>query len=222
MEPLQEQLQICKKCSNRTLDFETGLLCNLTGLKPSFDKECNSFAKDETILERQKLTEPINALDGVALVSKENIKALKKEQNLPSGIIAGIIAGLVGAFLWAAITVATEYQIGFMAIGVGAGVGLAIRFAGKGIDQIFGISGAIIAILGCLLGNFFSIIGFISKYESLGYFETLLLFNYSELIPIMSESFNFMDLVFYGIAAYEGYKFAFRTFTEEDLGKLNA
>lgn len=119
-----------------------------------------------------------------------------------------------------AITVATGYQIGFMAIAVGALVGLSIRFVGKGVDKIFGISGGIIAVLSCVLGNFFSIIGFIANTEGLGYFETLNVFNYSQLIPIMIETFSGIDLLFYGIAAYEGYKFSFRTFTEKDLYEL--
>lgn len=104
-----------------------------------------------------------------------------------------------------------------MAIAVGALVGLSIRFVGKGVDKIFGISGGIIAVLSCVLGNFFSIIGFIANTEGLGYFETLNVFNYSQLIPIMIETFSGIDLLFYGIAAYEGYKFSFRTFTEKDL-----
>ena len=44
---------------------------------------------------------------------------IRSEQNLMLGTIAGAIAALVGASIWAAITVATEFQIGWMAIGVG-------------------------------------------------------------------------------------------------------
>jgi hypothetical protein len=36
----------------------------------------------------------------------------------------------------------------------------------------------------------------------------------------MTETFSFMDIVFYGIAGYEGYKFSFRTFTEADIATL--
>ena len=69
-------------------------------------------------------------------------------------LIAGVVVAIIGAIIWAAVTMATEYQIGYMALAVGAAVGLSIRFVGKGIDQVFGITGAILAILGCLLGNF--------------------------------------------------------------------
>lgn len=129
------------------------------------------------------------------------------------------MVGFIGALLWAAITVATGYQIGYMAIAIGAGVGISMRVFGKGMDQIFGISGAIIAIVSCLLGNYFSLVGSIANYENLGYFETFSLINLSEIIPMMKETFSGMDLFFYAIAGYEGYKFAFRAFTEKELAE---
>lgn len=128
--------------------------------------------------------------------------------------------GTIGAILWGAITVTTGFQIGYMAIAIGAGVGLSMRFTGKGIDQTFAITGGVIALLSCLLGNFLSVIGFIANLESLGYLETLYLFDYNQLIPIMGETFSPIDLLFYGIAGYEGYKFSFRTFTEKELYDL--
>lgn len=40
---------------------------------------------------------------------------------------------LVSALLWAAITVATGHQIGYMALTAGFIVGFAVRFAGRGM-----------------------------------------------------------------------------------------
>lgn len=107
-----------------------------------------------------------------------------------------------------------------MAIAIGAGVGLSMRYIGKGIDQIFGITGAVIAIFSCLLGNFFSMIGFAANQESLGYLEVLGLIDYNLVPSLIVEAFSPMDLFFYAIAAYEGYKFSFRAFTEKDLYSL--
>lgn len=145
------------------------------------------------------------------------IEKLKLEQNLIGGLLFGAAASIIGAIAWAVITVITKYQIGYMAIAVGFLVGYAVRYQGKGIDQIFGISGAILALLGCLLGNYLSIIGFIANQENLGYFQTLMLIDLNLIPEIMSESFQPMDLFFYGLAIYEGYKFSFRTFTEQEL-----
>lgn len=129
-------------------------------------------------------------------------------QNYPLGLIAGIVAGLVGAVLWAVITVATEYQIGYMAIAIGLMVGFSMRFAGKGVKPIFAITGGAIAFLSCVLGNFLSLIGFLANEEGLGYFQVINLIDFSAVPSIMVETFNPMDLLFYGLAIYEGYKFS--------------
>lgn len=154
-------------------------------------------------------------------ISDKALDELRLEQNYPMAIISGILVGIIGALIWAIITVSTDYQIGYMAIAIGAAVGFTIRYFGKGIDQIYGISGAIIAIMSCALGNFFSIIGYTANHETLGYLETLMLFDYSQLISLMTETFSFMDVVFYGFAAYEGYKFSFRSFTEQEIAQLS-
>ena len=139
---------------------------------------------------------------------------LRLEQNLIAGLAAGLAAGIIGAVLWGVITVVTEYQIGYMAIAVGAGVGFAIRYFGKGLDPIFGICGAVIAILSCLLGNYLSLIGFFANYSNISYLEAFSMLNYDLVVEIMTEDFNPMDLLFYALAAYEGYKFSFRVVEE--------
>lgn len=153
-------------------------------------------------------------------ITPEILEKLRLEQNLPIALLGAIATGIAGAIIWGAITVATNYQIGYMAIAIGAGVGIVMRFLGKGIDQIFGISGAIIAVLSCFLGNFFSVIGFYANEQGIGYIETLQAFDFNYFIPVMKETFNFMDILFYGFAAYEGYKFSFRIITQEDINRL--
>ncbi len=139
------------------------------------------------------------------------------EQNLPLGVAAGITAAVVMGLLWAAITVVTGYQIGYMAVAVGFGVGYAVRYAGRGLDPVFGIAGAVLALLGCLLGNFFSLVGFAAKSQDVNFLEVLALIDYGMVPEIMLEAFSPMDLLFYGIAIYEGYKFSFRQVTGEEL-----
>jgi hypothetical protein len=53
------------------------------------------------------------------------------EKKLLLGGFAGLAAAILGAIIWAVVTVTTKYQIGYMAIGVGALVGFALRI-GKG------------------------------------------------------------------------------------------
>ena len=216
-----EQLAFCKRCTNRKMDLQQGIICSITDQKADFTDECADFNQDAGIatiapgpLENEEEQELINLPNDI-------LDRLRLDQNLPAALISGTAAGILGAILWAVITVVTEYQIGYMALAIGAAVGFTMRHYGRGIDQIFGVSGAIIAVVSCLLGNFFSTIGFIAQAEGLGYVETLLLFDYAYLVPVMTETFSMIDLVFYGIAGYEGYKFAFRIVTQGEVKALS-
>jgi hypothetical protein len=140
---------------------------------------------------------------------KHQCDQLRLEQNLHNGIVAGIVASFVGAVLWALITVLTERQIGYMAVGVGFLVGYAIKHFGKGVTPQFGIVGALLALLGCLTGNLFSGIGFIAIELQMGYFETLSLMNFDIMITYMVDSFHVLDLLFYALAIYEGFRFSY-------------
>ncbi len=140
---------------------------------------------------------------------------MRGHQDLPYAIIGGISAAIVGGMIWGVITYFTHYQIGYMALAVGLLVGFAVRYFGAGIDLVYGVVGATCAVLGCALGNLFSQIAFIAEAESMGYFEVIPYLNLSVIGTIFTESFSPMDVVFYGIAGYEGYKFAFRPVTDE-------
>lgn len=143
---------------------------------------------------------------------------LRKQQDLPNALIGGLASAIVGAVLWAIITVGTNHQIGYMAIGVGLLAGFSVRYFGCGIDFHFRIIGAFFALLGCALGNLLSQVGFIAASESLGYYETITLLNVELILDIYAESFSPMDLLFYGIAIYEGFKFSVFDISAE-LGK---
>lgn len=175
----------------------------------------NAPAPQETpdITSTPESTQPI--LDQEKI--KQYIEAQKLEQNFLMALLAGTAASLVGAFAWALVSVTTGYQIGYMAIGVGLLVAYAVRHFGKGIDSHFGYAGAGLALLGCLLGNFFSIIGFAGQTEGLSYSMIFSVLNFSMIGDLMGDAFSPIDLLFYGLAAYEGYKFSFRKFTQEEI-----
>lgn len=159
--------------------------------------------------------------DGEAQVDAAKLdrymEKLRYEQNLPLALIAGFVSAIIGAILWASVTMATGYQIGYMAVAVGFLVGYAMRYAGKGMDPIFGISGAIFAILGCVLGNVFYILAAVAEILEVPVMGVLSEVNFSMIYELMAENFSPMDLLFYGIAVFEGYKFSFRKITEEEI-----
>ncbi|EDP70505.1 hypothetical protein FBALC1_07098 [Flavobacteriales bacterium ALC-1] len=202
------------------MDLKVGLVCKLTGRIADFEGECESYNLDEVAVAKMNDDIEMEGSEITAKVSDQTLEKLKSEQSLPAAIFAGIFIGILAAIAWAAITVVTNMKIGLVAIAIGAAVGLGMRHFGKGLDPIYGICGAIIALISCFFGDILSIIGFVANNAQLGYFETLIRFDYTQIFSIMSEIASPMDLIFYAIAAWEGYKFSFRQFTQKDLYKL--
>ena len=132
------------------------------------------------------------------------------EQNLPLAIIAGAAAALAGAGVWAAITVATGYQIGWMAVGVGVLVGYAVRFAGKGAALPYSLTGAAFALIGCAVGNLLTVSYFVAQNEGVSYGAVPASLDVEFVTQMMSATFAPMDLLFYALAVYCGFKYALR------------
>ena len=149
-------------------------------------------------------------LDTSIPTTQPAIEQLEDQPNLLMGLIGGGIAMLAGAITWGAITYFTQYQIGWMSIGVGFLVGVAIRFFGKGKTLTFGISGAVLALLGCLLGNLLFYAGAIARMEGVPFLNVLftLLLSPAATIEVFTLAFDFRDILFYVIAAYAGFSAA--------------
>ena len=158
---------------------------------------------------------PKYQVDKYALEAK--IENLKMEQNLPLGIIGALVGCGLGAILWALVTYFTQYQIGWLAIGVGFLTGFGNRLIGKGFDPIFGFLGGLIALAGVLLGNFLSSLAFLADYFEVSFVEMLLGFNYAMIFQLFKETFTLMDLLFYALAVYTGYRYSFRKISQTEL-----
>ena len=164
--------------------------------------------------------EPEVALDPALM---EAIHAnLKSQQNFLAAIGGGLISAIVGAVVWAAVTVVTKYQIGWMAVGLGVIVGLAVRKYGKGISPAYGCIGAVLSLIGCLLGNLLSYGGFVAQQQGLPLIQTelMLLSNPMAAVELLKATFEPMDVLFYAIAVYEGYRFSFNEISEAQLAAL--
>lgn len=217
----EQHLHFCRMCNNRSMSVNQGIVCNLTGDKANFEGTCPQFDRDQTIIE--KLPDDKQVFYGKELAAKlttEQTEKLRLDQNLLMGIASGVVTGVALAVLWAYLTVTTGYQIGYMAIGVGAGVGVTVRFFGKGIDTIFGVWGAAVALFSCLIGDALSIIGMVANDQNLGYLEAFKVLDLSYLPSIMLESVSVQTLIFYGIALTFGYKFSFRKITQQKLAEI--
>lgn len=139
------------------------------------------------------------------------------DESMPKGLLGGALAAFAGAVLWATVTALTHFQIGWMAVGVGALVGLGVRFFGHGTDFRFGFAGAALALLGCLFGNLLA-------YASLGAHGAGvplpavlmgMLFEPKLVADFMVDGFGPMDFLFYALALGTGYKCSFSNVAAE-------
>ena len=150
------------------------------------------------------------------------MRDIRQNQSLLMAVIGGLIASVVAALLWALITYITNFQIGFMAIGVGILVGYAVKLFGKGVTTPFGIVGAAFALFGCILGNLLAavIAGSMEEGSSFSYVLSILLSSPAVVLEVYKATFSPIDLLFYGIAIYEGFKLSFRDITEDEMAYL--
>lgn len=128
--------------------------------------------------------------------------------NILSGFLFGAIACIVCAFIWAKITVSTEYQIGWMAVGAGFIIGFTVRLTGNPQSDLQGLLAASLTLACCAIGNVFSGIGFIAQDANIPLVDGLLQFDYSQSVEIYKSMFSPIDIVFYCIAVFEGFKFS--------------
>ena len=144
----------------------------------------------------------------------------KAAQNLGLGILGGVLGATIGASIWAGLTFVTHFQIGWMAVGVGFLAGFGVRILGKGIEPIFGYIGATLALIGCLAGNLLTVMLVVSSEEHIPLSVIA-----SKLSPdlawrMLTADFNVIDLLFYGLAIFAGYRYSFQHITPAELEAL--
>ena len=83
---------------------------------------------------------------------------------------------------------------------------------GRGLKPMYGMIGAVLALAGCVVGNLLSACYFLSQVPEVEatFWEILGSLN-GELFEILMEAtFHPLDILFYCIAIYEGWRFSFR------------
>jgi hypothetical protein len=130
--------------------------------------------------------------------------------NLALAILAGIVAAALGALVWMGITVASGLHVGYVALGVGAIVGYAIRLAGRGTTPVYGVIGAVLTLLGCLTGEILSVIQLAATQDKTTFFALLPNVDLTKLLPVIFEHTGVITYFIYAIGIYEGYKLSIR------------
>jgi hypothetical protein len=151
---------------------------------------------------------------------KKYIARLRDQQNLGLALAGGAIGAAVGAGLWGVITALTNFQIGWEAVGVGFLVGFAVRMLGHGIDKIYGYVGAFFSLIGCIAGNLLAVMIAVSNQSG-----TPLASIASHMTPAIAwdmlvADFSPIDLLFYALGLYYGYRSSFHRITADELASL--
>jgi predicted acylesterase/phospholipase RssA len=151
---------------------------------------------------------------------KKYIARLRDQQNLGLALAGGAIGAAAGAALWGVITALTNFQIGFEAVGVGFLVGYLVRVLGKGVDKAYGYIGGAFSLLGCAAGNILAVMIAVSNQSG-----TPLSAVASHMTPqiawdMLVSNFNPIDLLFYALGLYYGYRSSFHRITADELASL--
>lgn len=149
-------------------------------------------------------------------------QAFLREQNFLAALATGLLAALSGAIAWGLVTLITQLQLGVLALAMGPLVGLSVRRFGQGITTRYGVLGASLTLLGCLLGNLLAASAALAHTQALPIIEAVRLMTQNLSLPLelFWQSFHPIDSLFYLAAAYFAYQLAFRQITALELSAL--
>jgi hypothetical protein len=73
-------------------------------------------------------------------------------------VLAGLVAAVVGGVVWGLIVKWTDYEVGFVAWGIGFLVGIAVVTAARARGLVFQVVAVLCALLGILIGKYLSFV----------------------------------------------------------------
>lgn len=127
-------------------------------------------------------------------------------------VLAGIVAAIVGGVIWGLIVKWTDYEVGFVAWGIGFLVGIAVVAATRGArGPVFQVVAVLCALLGILLGKYLSfawVLQEVAERETQGAVEISVLS--MDTVDIfrdeLSTVFDWIDLLWVGLAVYTAWR----------------
>jgi glucan phosphoethanolaminetransferase (alkaline phosphatase superfamily) len=130
---------------------------------------------------------------------------MKEQKNYIIPLVGAFVGILLSGAIWGGIAIATDSEIGFVALATGALTGfLVATFAKKNIDVIHQLYAVVASILGIFLGKYIAISYFANKLYDTGYFNNEIWTAYKESIISTLEP---MDYLFFALAIVMAWQF---------------
>jgi hypothetical protein len=140
-----------------------------------------------------------------------------------NGVVIGFFAALIGAVLWAVVMGVTHREIGYVAIAVGALVGLAMT-RNAAPNPVLPVIAAALAVFACLFGALLGDIALEADFRGISLLEGLrqTVENPGVIPDIYGAYFSPFDLLFWAIGAFAAFRFVRRAVEAAQLEEQQA
>ena len=188
--------------------------------------ECDPRRSPHSVLALRSQSQlvKVSAMSNESQANAANLDLLREKlalsANFPGAVIAGAGAATFGAATWAAVGVATGFNVPVLSLGVGVLCGVAVRFAGKGVTTPFGIVGCVSTLVGCLAGNILTVAGLISGEQGASLISVLDGLDYKLAYDVIVAFAKPWDPLLYTFAAYQGFRYSLRPLSEAELALI--
>lgn len=132
----------------------------------------------------------------------ELAERLISEQNFAAALIAGAIAMLIAAIGYSMVVKAWPFSYGFAAAGIGIVIGYFMGFLGRGISMKFAVAAAVYTMAGCIFGNLFVKIMYLSQAQAISPLDLLQDNSLSDLGRWSVSGLSLIHLVFWFVAVF--------------------
>lgn len=89
----------------------------------------------------------------------EQLRSAPPDDRTPLALAAGLVAALVGGLVWAGIVLFTDYEIGWVAWGIGLLVGVAMARTTRARSPSLAVAAGALALVGLIAGKGFVVVG---------------------------------------------------------------
>ena len=131
------------------------------------------------------------------------LSAVTRQPNIGGAIAAAAGAALAGALAYGFIMKAIDHEIGWLVVGVAAIIAWPLGRIG-GRNPVLPVAGAVLSVLALFAGQFFGVSLYLHEFTGLSVGE-LLGSNIDLAFEAWKSNLAAMDVLFYGIAVFEGF-----------------